>query len=58
MSVRVTDLGGQERVEWVGVELLGRAEWYRFVRPDGSSELFNGDELRAALEPDREVRAA
>ena len=55
---QVTDASGQESSEWVGVQEFGAGEVYRLTLDDGTSMVFIGDELRDALFPRREVRAA
>lgn len=59
LIVHITDVSGHTVTESVTVDLWGNGQVARFVREDGSHWLFtDGPELRAALEPRREIRAA
>ena len=57
-SATVSNPSGQVETWYVAVEELGLAQFYRFVLEDGTDWMVDGAELREALEPRREVRAA
>lgn len=52
----VTDTFGETESEPVVVHVVNGGEFYRLVLDDGSSWLFDGPELDAAMEHRREIR--